>query len=193
MHDLNQFFYKFSQLTKQDKDNIQHVAIQALEVQKMLEQKKYEQLDLEDEAKKINEALQVLIEANRFNDEAEVDECKARMISKYNKLANDIYKLSRENISVKNFYEIIDKYKHLDKVYILKAFKSELSLKVIPTEVAIIIKSIVSTTYKNNKETPITKETKALIKKIFDVKVEDRELSQYKESHQLFSLLSHLI
>lgn len=189
---LNQYFSKYKLIENNTKDIIKNCINDALIVQKLLEEQNKQQLNLIDEAEKISEALDVLLKAQIFrNDEPEPSNCDYYTYTKkYNDLISDLTALKNEKISVHNIYKIMQKYPNLNKIVILSAFKQ--SKKVIPTELVILIKSIISKYIKNKNDTKVTENTKILVENIFDVNISDRDLTMYKDTYTTYQLLSSL-
>ncbi len=152
-------------------------------------------INLEDEANKIYEAIDTIQNSKIFkSDEPNYDDCYITIIKRYTGIANNLIALYKEKTHInpsKNIkdemndnnyiYSAIKKYPNLNPLIVLSAFKQ--SKKTLATELFFNLKNYIVSTknLKNTKETKITTTTIDLIKALFDIKVNDRDRQNTNE------------
>ncbi len=152
-------------------------------------------LNLEEEAKKIYKAISIMQDSKIFkNDEPNYDDCYMTIIKRYKKIADDLIELQKEKIYVnphKNIddelmdntyiYTVISKYKNLNPFIILSAFKQ--SKKILATELFFELKQyiLLAKDIQNDKSTKISENTIKLIKELFDIKINNRDIANTNE------------
>ncbi len=188
---INQFAY-FYNLGQNEKEYIKQYIHTFIWCNTIIKLQNNVKLDLKSEAKKIYEAIDTLAESKIFkNDEPNYDDCYQILKKRYKMIADDLESLSQEKYTIVPnnketnnnkyyIYEVVKKYKNLNPLVVLSAFKQ--SQKILATELVFkIIKYLKNLNIENNKNTKITKNTINLINELFGIKVNARDLSKVND------------